>query len=87
MDQKRAHPKGPTGTWEQAEGGREDTNRRMTLSQKQACGAGSRDERQRLEGGGRSTGGYCTTTGEEVGSGCYREIKLIWIQMLLGGGR
>ena len=44
----------------------------MKQRKTQTCGAGRRDERQRLagDGRGRQTGGRCSAPGEEVRSGC-----------------
>ena len=49
---------------------------RGTRGQKQAHGAGHRDERRRLAvgGGGKGPGGQSFTLGEEVGSGFKREV-------------
>ena len=65
-------PKGLTGTWAQAKGGKGGTNGHGTRQQKQARGAGCRDERRRMAGGGggKITGGRRITLGEEVGVGC-----------------
>ena len=51
-------------------------NGRGTRRQKQECGVGSRDKRQRLAGGwwGQSPCGQRTTPEEDVGSGLYKEI-------------
>ena len=60
----------------QAKGGKGGANGRRKWRQTQAYGAVRRDERRRLVGGGcgRRTGGWCSAPGEEVRSGCYREV-------------
>ena len=47
-DQIRAHPQGPTGTWEQVEVRKRETDGRRTRRQKKARGAGHRYEWWRL---------------------------------------
>ena len=52
-DKQTPQAQGPKGTWVQAKGRKVGANSRRKRRQTQACDAGRRDERQRLEGGGR----------------------------------
>ena len=57
--------------------------------QTQERGAGRREERWRLVGGGcrRIPGGQHLVPGEEVGSGCYKRGGYKYELLLMGGGR
>ena len=84
----RQNPQGTTGTWVQAESGKRGRAPERKRRQTQANGAGCRDERWRLAGGGCGwrLGWRRFTPGEEFGSGWnYRSSTMndcIW-----GGGR
>ena len=64
-------PQEPTGTWVQSDGGKGGRELAQERKKMQAYGAGRRDERRRLAGGGcrERLGGQRFVPGEEVGSG------------------
>ena len=75
IDPRWANPRGLTGTWLQAEGGKGGSNGRGKCWKMQECGAGRRINQQRLASvrWGQRPDGRRIALGEEVGRGCKRE--------------